>query len=79
MIDEIISDVEERMKKSIINLQREFAAIRTGRASPSIFDNVKVGVYDTQMPLNQVATISCPEPRLSFFCGRCVTSWPTAW
>ena len=64
MVDEIISDVEDRMGKSIKNLQREFASIRTGRASPSIFDNVKVDVYDTQMPLNQVATISCPEPRL---------------
>ena len=64
MIDEIIPDAEERMEKSIKNLQREFAAIRTGRASPAIFDNVKVDVYDSQMPLNQVATISCPEPRL---------------
>ncbi|MDY6969899.1 MAG: ribosome recycling factor [Spirochaetota bacterium] len=64
MIEDIISDVEERMKKSIINLEKEFAAIRTGRANPSIFDNVKVDVYDTQMPLNQIATISCPEARL---------------
>ena len=64
MIEEIISDVEERMKKSLMNLEREFASIRTGRANPSIFDNVKVDVYGTQMPLNQVATISCPEPRL---------------
>lgn len=64
MIDEIISDVEERMTKSVKNLQKEFGMIRTGRATPSIFDGVKVDVYDTQMPLNQVATISCPEPKL---------------
>lgn len=64
MIEDIISDVEERMDKSIKNLEREFAMIRTGRANPSIFEGVKVDVYDTQMPLNQVATISCPEPRL---------------
>ncbi len=64
MIEEIISDVEERMKKSIRNLEREFAVIRTGRANPSLFDNIKVEAYETQMPLNQVATISCPEPRL---------------
>lgn len=64
MTEEIISDVEERMKKSVKNLQKEFAAIRTGRATPSIFDNVKVDVYDMQMPINQVATISCPEARL---------------
>ncbi len=64
MIDDILSDVEERMNKSISNLQREFTAIRTGRANPSMFDGVKVEVYGTSMPLNQVATISCPEPRL---------------
>ena len=64
MIDDIISDVEERMSKSIKNLEREFAIIRTGRANPSIFEGIRVDVYDTQMPLNQVATISCPEPRL---------------
>ncbi|MFH0974362.1 MAG: ribosome recycling factor [Spirochaetota bacterium] len=64
MTEEIISDLEERMKKSVKNLQKEFAAIRTGRATPSIFDNVRVDVYGTQMPINQVATISCPEPKL---------------
>ena len=64
MVENIISDVEERMKKSINNLEREFGAIRTGRATPALFDNVKVEVYNSQMPLNQVATISCPEPRL---------------
>ncbi len=64
MTEEIISDVEDRMKKSVKNLQKEFASIRTGRATPSILDNVKVDVYGSQMPVNQVATISCPEPRL---------------
>jgi ribosome recycling factor len=64
MIEEIISDIEARMKKSVKNLEREFGLIRTGRANPSIFDSVKVEVYGTQMPLNQTATISCPEPRL---------------
>ena len=64
MIEDIISDVEERMKKSISNLQKEFAVIRTGRANTAMFDGVKVEVYGSLMPLNQVATISCPEPRL---------------
>ena len=64
MVENIISDVEERMKKSINKLEREFGAIRTGRATPALFDNVKVEVYNSQIPLNQVATISCPEPRL---------------
>ncbi|HNR86977.1 MAG TPA: ribosome recycling factor [Spirochaetota bacterium] len=64
MLDEIIADVEDRMKKSISALEKDFVAIRTGRANPAIFDGVKVDVYGSPMPLNQVATISCPEPRL---------------
>jgi len=64
MVNDIISDVEDRMKKSIQKLQKDFAVIRTGRASPSMFDGVQVEVYGSTMPLNQVATISCPEPRL---------------
>ena len=64
MIEEVISDVEERMSKSIRNLEKEFAAIRTGRANPALFDGIKVDAYGSQMPLNQVATVSCPEPRL---------------
>ncbi len=65
MVEDIIKDVEDRMRKSINNLEREFSAIRTGRATPALFDNVKVEAYESVMPLNQVATISCPEPRLA--------------
>ncbi len=64
MVDEILRETEERMKKSITNLQKEFAAIRTGRANPAMFDGINVEAYDSQMPLNQVSTISIPEPRL---------------
>ncbi len=64
MINDIMADVEERMKKSISSLQRDFTAIRTGRANPAMFDGINVEVYGSQMPLNQVATISVPEPRL---------------
>jgi len=64
MVEDIVEDVEERMQKSIKNLEREFALIRTGRANPALFEGIRVDVYDTQMPLNQLATISCPEPRL---------------
>lgn len=64
MISDILNDVESRMKKSIQNLTKEFSSIRTGRANPAIFEGVKVEVYGSEMPLNQVATISCPEPRL---------------
>ncbi len=64
MVDDILKDVEDRMKKSIANLQKEFSTIRTGRANPSMFDGIFVEVYGSSMPLNQVATISIPEPRL---------------
>jgi ribosome recycling factor len=64
MIDDILSDVEERMQKSIKSLQKEFSTIRTGRANPAMFEGLKVVVYGTEMPMNQVATISVPEPRL---------------
>lgn len=64
MIEDIINDVEERMQKSMANLEKEFAAIRTGRANPGLFNGIRVNVYGSEMPLNQVATISCPEPRL---------------
>lgn len=64
MINDILSDVEERMKKSIRSLQKDFSTIRTGRANPAMFEGLKVSVYGSEMPLNQVATISIPEPRL---------------
>jgi len=64
MVEDIIKDVEERMLKSIRNLEKEFSAIRTGRANPALFNGLRVSVYGSEMPLNQVATISCPEPRL---------------
>ena len=53
----------QRMEKSIAALKDEFNAIRTGRASASLFDKVRVDYYGTSTPLNQVATISVPEAR----------------
>jgi len=64
MIEDIIKDAEDRMQKSIQALQKEFASIRTGRANAAMFDGISVNVYGSQMPLNQVATLSIPEPRL---------------
>jgi len=54
----------ERMKKSIAALKDEFNTIRTGRASASLFDKVRVDYYGDKSPLSQVATISIPEARL---------------
>ena len=52
-----------RMEKTIAALKDEFKALRTGRASASIFDRVRVDYYGTPTPLNQVSTISVPEAR----------------
>lgn len=56
--------VEERMKKTIASLKDEFNTIRTGRASASLFDRVRVDYYGDKSPLSQVATISIPEARM---------------
>jgi ribosome recycling factor len=63
-----VRDVENhnkpRMDKVLSDLQHEMAAIRTGRASVSIFDNIRVDYYGTPTPLNQVANLHVPEPTL---------------
>ena len=59
-----ISACEERMKKTIASLKEGYAVLRTGRASPSIFDKIQVEYYGEKTPLNQVANISTPEARL---------------
>ena len=64
MVNDIMTDLEDRMDKCIKSLEREYLTIRTGRANPAILDNVKVESYGSFMPINQVATVSCPEPRL---------------
>lgn len=63
MIEELIKNVEEKMKKAIDATARELSTIRTGRANPTILERVKVSAYNQLMPLNQLATISSPEPR----------------
>jgi ribosome recycling factor len=55
--------IETRMRASLEALKRELAGLRTGRASAHLLDPVQVSVYGAKMPLNQVATISVPEPR----------------
>ena len=57
------SDRESRMEKTVKALKDEYNSIRTGRASASIFDKVRVDYYGTPTPLNQVGTISIPEAR----------------
>jgi ribosome recycling factor len=64
MIDETIANAEKRMKSAVAVLQRELDGIRTGRARPGLVEALKVDIYDSTLPLNQLATISVPEARL---------------
>jgi ribosome recycling factor len=64
MIDDVMKDAEERMKKAVEALNRELLTIRTGRATPALIDRMTIEYYGAPMPLNQLASISAPEPRL---------------
>lgn len=57
-------DIDRRMQGALENLRSEFAGLRTGRASASLLEPVQVDVYGSSMPINQVATVSVPEPRM---------------
>lgn len=63
MIDEILKDAEERMKKSLHSLEVAFNKIRTGRAHPGILDSVMVDYYGNQTPINQVANVVVEDAR----------------
>ncbi len=63
-VDVDIGDIERRMKGAIEALKHEFSGLRTGRASTAMLEPLTVEVYGSIMPLNQVASISVPEPRL---------------
>ena len=58
------SDLERRMKGAVEALKHDLSGLRTGRANTALLDPITVEVYGSHMPLNQVATISAPEPRL---------------
>lgn len=62
-MNEILKDAEDKMGKSVSSLEKEFASLRTGRASTSLFDALTVDYYGSQTPLSQTANISIPEPR----------------
>ncbi|MGY8779735.1 MAG: ribosome recycling factor, partial [Longimicrobiales bacterium] len=55
---------KERMNAAVDAMRREFATVRTGKATPALLDTVRVDAYGSKMPLNQVATVSTPEPSL---------------
>ncbi len=64
MLEELYKETGDRMHKTVEAVGREFATVRTGKASVHLLDTVKVEAYGAKMPLNQVATVSAPEPRL---------------
>jgi ribosome recycling factor len=64
MVDEILSETRQAMEKTVEAFQHEIATVRTGRANTALLDNIRAEYYGTKVPLNQVATIGVPEPRL---------------
>ena len=63
-IEEILFEAEESMEKAVGFMTHEFAAIRTGKASPALVENIEVEAYGSSMKLKQLALITAPEPRL---------------
>lgn len=64
MIEDVVADAQRRMDKTIESTRQEFGSVRTGRASAGLLDRIQVSYYGTKTPLNQLAQISVPEPRL---------------
>jgi ribosome recycling factor len=57
-------DAQSQMDRAVDAMRREFAGVRTGKASPALLDLVRVDAYGSKMPLNQVASVAVPEPRM---------------
>jgi ribosome recycling factor len=64
MDEKTVKEVEAKMEKTLSSLKSDFNKVRTGRASLALFDDIRVDYYGTSTPLNQMATLSVPEPRL---------------
>jgi ribosome recycling factor len=63
-LDQLISHAKEAMERSLQHLKDDLRKVRTGRANPALLDNIRVDYYGTPTPLNQMANMSAPEPRL---------------
>ncbi|WIM66874.1 ribosome recycling factor [Corynebacterium breve] len=64
MIDEVLLDAEERMTNSVEHTREDLVTIRTGRANPAMFNGVVADFYGQPTPVNQMATVTVPEPRM---------------
>lgn len=63
-LNELKQDLARRMDGALETLRREFAGLRTGRASPALLEPVRVTAYGTEVPLTQVGTVNVPDPRM---------------
>ncbi|HAA02185.1 MAG TPA: ribosome recycling factor [Syntrophobacteraceae bacterium] len=73
MLNDVYSETRDRMHKVIENLEKDFKRVRTGRASVALLDGIRVDYYGTPTPLNQIATLTIPEPR-----SITIQPWDTA-
>ena len=65
MIDETLLDAEEKMDKAVTVAKEDFAGIRTGRATPAMFNKIVVDYYGAMTPVNQLSSLTVPEPRMA--------------
>jgi ribosome recycling factor len=72
-LENVTKQAEAKMKQTVEAVRNEFAGVRTGRATPTLLDRIRVSYYGTEMPINQVANISIPESRLIV-----ITPWDKA-
>jgi len=63
VISDVMNETERKMKKAVEAAQQDYTTIRTGRANPVLLEKVTVDIYGSAMPINQLATVSVPEPR----------------
>lgn len=64
MVKEILRQTEDKMQKTVEAFRRELASVKAGRATPALLDRITVEYYGQQMPINQIAGVTAPEPRL---------------
>jgi len=58
-----INEITQKMSKTLVSFKKDLGTLRTGRANPSMLDLIRVDVYGQKMPINQLATVTIPEPR----------------
>lgn len=64
MLDDVIKSAEDRMEKAVQVLRKDLSSVRAGRATPAMLDKITIDYYGSAMPVNQVASVTSPEPRM---------------